>query len=376
MIFGVKHIKQDHKFIMEELFQTYQLSDILLKNRFVMAPLTRRRSENEHLAADEMVAQYYAQRASAGLIISEGSQISPEGYGYTGSPGCYSEEQIAGWKKVTKAVHEKEGKIFLQLWHVGPFSHPLLQPGGQLPLAASAIKPEGEVLTQEGHKTYVTPRALTEDEIYQTVEDFGQAASNAKEAGFDGVEIHGAHAYIIDQFIRDSTNQRTDDFGGSVENRARFLFLVLEKVIEAWGAGKTGIRLSPGIVKPGFDDSNPEKVYGHIIERLNDFNLAYLHLSEMISEDVRSNQTESSILPFYRKIYKGTLISCGGYTKQSAIQAVENGDADLIAFGKLFISNPDLVERYKVNASLNIPDKSTFYHGGSKGYTDYPFLEQ
>jgi len=360
---------------MEQLFQPYDLSGIELKNRFVMAPLTRRRAENEHLAADETTALYYTQRASAGLIISEGSQISPQGYGYTGSPGCYSDEQVAGWKKVTYAVHEKGGKIFLQLWHVGPFSHPLLQPDGQLPLAASAIKPEGEVLTQEGHKPYVAPRPMTEEDIYQTADDFGQAASNAKKAGFDGVEIHGAHGYIIDQFIRDSTNKRTDDFGGSVENRTRFLFLVIDKVIEAWGAEKTGIRLSPGMVRPGFDDSDHEKVYGHIVERLNDYQLAYLHLSEMITDKTRTKNPVTDILSFYRKIYNGTLISCGGYTKTTAIQVIEKGSADLIAVGKLFISNPDLVERYKMDAPLNKPDKTTFYHGDEKGYTDYPFLK-
>jgi N-ethylmaleimide reductase len=189
------------------------------------------------------------------------------------------------------------------------------------------------------------------------------------------VEIHAAHGYIIDQFIRDSTNKRTDDFGGSVENRARFLFLVLDKVIEAWGAEKTGIRLSPGLVRPGFDDSDPEKVYGHIVERLNDFDLAYLHLSEMIMDKTRTKKPKTDILSLYREIYNGTLISCGGYTKTTAVQAIENGSADLIAFGKLFISNPDLVERYKVDAPLNKPDKSTFYHGDEKGYTDYPFLK-
>lgn len=361
---------------MEKLFQSYKLSNIELSNRFVMAPLTRRRSDNEFLAPDETVALYYKQRASAGLIISEGSQISPQGYGYTGSPGCYSEKQVEGWKQVTKSVHDLGGKIFLQLWHVGPFSHPLLQPVGELPLAASGVKPDGEVLTREGHKEYVTPKPMTENEIYQTANDFAQAASNAKTAGFDGVEIHGAHGYIIDQFIRDSTNKRTDDFGGSVENRSRFLFLVLEKVIEAWSAETTGIRLSPGLVRPGFEDSDPEKIYGSIVERLNDYQLAYLHLSEMVSENFRTNHSDKSILPFYRKIYDGNLISCGGYTRQTAIQAIENEKADLIAFGKLFISNPDLTERFQINAELNMPDKSTFYHGGKEGYTDYPFLKK
>lgn len=361
---------------MEKLFQAYNLGSIELQNRIVMAPLTRRRAENEHLAPDETIALYYAQRASAGLIISEGSQISPVGYGYTGSPGCYSDEQIKGWKEVTKAVHEKGGKIFLQIWHVGPYSHPLLQPNGQLPVSASDVKPDGEVLTQQGHKTYVAPKPLTEGEIYQTIADFGKATANAKVAGFDGVEIHGAHGYLVDQFIKDGTNKRKDEFGGSVENRAKFLFLVLEKVIEAWSADKVGIRLSPGIVRPDAVESNPEKTYGYIVEKLNDYKLAYLHLSEMISADVRSNHPEKLILPFYRNLYKGNLISCGGYTRETAIQTIDKGDADLIAFGKLIISNPDLVERFKVNAPLNSYDKDTFYHGGKKGYVDYPFLKQ
>jgi N-ethylmaleimide reductase len=359
---------------MEKIFQPFKIADIKLSNRIVMAPLTRRRATNEFLAPDETIALYYAQRASAGLIVSEGSQISPQGYGYTGSPGCYSEQQIAGWKKVTKAVHKKGGKIFLQLWHVGPYSHPLLQPNGQLPVSASDVKPEGEVLTQEGHKNYVAPKPMTETEIFQTIDDFGQAAKNAKEAGFDGVEIHGAHGYIIDQFIKDGTNKRKDDFGGSVENRAKFLFLVLEKVIEAWSADRVGIRLSPGIVRPDAVESNPEKTYGYVVEKLNDYPIAFLHLSEMIPAKVRSNQAEKLILPFYRNLYKGNLISCGGYTRETAIQTIDKGEADLIAFGKAFISNPDLVERLIQKAPLTLPDKDTFYHGGKKGYVDYPSL--
>jgi len=361
---------------MEKLFQPFSLGSIKLQNRIVMAPLTRRRATNEYLAPDEIIVRYYEQRAGTGLIVSEGSQISPVGYGYTGSPGCYSNEQIKGWKEVTNAVHKKGGKIFLQIWHVGPYSHPLLQPNGQLPVSASDVKPEGEVLTREGRKPYVTPRPLKEAEIYQTIDDFGTATKNAKNAGFDGVEIHGAHGYIIDQFIKDGTNKRKDDFGGPVENRAKFLFLVLEKVIEAWSADRVGIRLSPGIVRPDAVESHPQKTYGYIVEKLNDYSLAYLHLSEMISPDVRSNQPEKLILPFYRKLFKGNLISCGGYTRETAIQTIDEGNADLIAFGKMIISNPDLVKRLETDAPLNPYDKDTFYHGGEKGYTDYPFLDE
>ena len=358
------------------LFDNFQLNNIKLNNRAVIAPLTRRRAENPALAADDMTALYYKQRASAGLIVSEGSQISPEAYGYTNSPGCYSKEQIAGWKKVTKAVHDKDGKIFLQLWHVGPYSHSLLQPDNKLPLSPSGVKPEGEVLTQEGHKEYETPRIMTIDEIYKTISDFGRGAKNAIEAGFDGVEIHGAHAYLIDQFIMDGTNKRQDEFGGSIENRSKFLFLVIEEILKNISSEKVGLRLSPKAVKVDASDSNPEKTYGYIINKLNDYNLAYLHISEMMSPETRLNKPEKSIIPFYRKIFKGALISCGGHSLESATRMLENNEADLIAFGKPFISNPDLVERFQKGAPLNEPDKSTFYHGGAKGYLDYPLMEK
>ncbi len=341
----------------------------------MIAPMTRRRAENPELAANDLIAEYYEQRASAGLIVTEGSQISPEGYGYTFSPGIYSKIQIDGWKKVTKAVHNRGGKIFLQLWHVGPFSHRLLQPGNKLPLSPSGVKPIGVVLTQAGHKPYEAPGIMTANEIYKTIEDFGRAAKNAIEAGFDGVEIHGAHAYLIDQFIMDGTNKRQDEFGGSIENRARFLFLVIDEILKNIPADKVGLRLSPKAVRPETFDSAPEKTYGYIVEKVNEYELAYLHISEMMSPETRLNNPEESIVPFYRKIYKGTLISCGGHGLESATHMLENNEANLIAFGKPFISNPDLVERFQKGAPLNEPDKSTFYHGGAKGYIDYPFLD-
>jgi N-ethylmaleimide reductase len=361
---------------MSKLFEPFKMGNLQLKNRTVMSPMTRRRAENPELAADEMIALYYRQRSSAGLIVSEGSQISPEAYGYTFSPGCYSQAQIEGWKKVTKAVHENDGKIFIQLWHVGRLSHPLLQPDGKLPLAPSAIKPEGQVLTQEGQKDYVTPRAMTTDEIYKTIRDFGQAAKNALEAGFDGVEIHGAHGYLVDIFILDGTNKRDDKFGGSIENRARFLFLILEEIQKYLKPSQIGLRLSPKSVRPDAVDSAPEKTFGYIIEKLNDYNLAYLHLSEMMSPETRINPDFKSIVPFYRNIYKETLISCGGHSRESANLMLENNEADLIAFGKPFISNPDLAERLQAGTPLTEPDKATFYHGGAKGYVDYPAREK
>lgn len=358
------------------LLQPFQLNNISLKNKMVMAPMTRRRAENPDLAADEMTALYYSQRSSTGLLISEGSQISPEAYGYTNSPGCYSDPQIAGWRKVTKAVHEKGGKIFLQLWHVGPFSHPSLQPGNQKPLAASPVKPSGEVLTPDGHKPYETSREMTTEEVYKTVKDFGNGAKNAIAAGFDGVEIHGAHGYIVDQFIMDGTNKRKDEYGGSIENRAKFLFLILDEILKYLPKEKVGLRLSPRAVRPEMSDSTPEKTYGYIIEKLNDYGLCYLHLSEFFSPEERVKHPEKSFIPFYRKIYNGTLISCGGHSLESANRMLDRNEADLIAFGKPLISNPDLAERFKSGAPLTEADKNSFYHGGKKGYVDYPFFSR
>jgi len=360
---------------MNKLFEPFSLTGLLLKNRIVMAPMTRRRAENDEFAPDEMTVLYYNQRSSAGLIVTEGSQISPEGYGYSFTPGCYSPSQIAGWKKVTNAVHENGGKIFLQIWHVGRLSHPLLQPGGKLPLAPSSIKPQGQVLTAEGHKDFETPKEMTQDEIHKTIRDFGQAAKNAKEAGFDGVEIHGAHGYLVDIFILDGTNKRKDEFGGSIQNRAKFLFLIIEEIRKHLEPGQIGLRLSPKSHRPDARDSNPEKTFGYIVEKLNDYHLAYLHLSEMISAETRQSSDFKSIVPFYRNLCKVTLISCGGHSLETAESMLENNEADLIAFGKPFISNPDLVERLKSGSPLAEPDKATFYHGGAKGYVDYPVWE-
>ncbi|MFW5758212.1 MAG: alkene reductase, partial [Bacteroidota bacterium] len=358
------------------LFQPFRLNDhITLNNRVVMAPLTRRRAENSALAADDTIALYYKQRASAGLIISEGSQISPQAYGYTNTPGCFTNYQIEAWKKVTHEVHKEKGKIFLQLWHVGPFSHKDLQPGNLPPLSASPIVPRGQVLTPQGKKNYESSRAMSEEEIQKTIMDFAKAAQNALISGFDGVEIHAAHAYLIDQFIMDGTNQRNDRFGGSVENRSRFLFMILEEILKTIPANRVGIRLSPKAVKEDMEDSQPFKTYGYIGDKLNDYHLAYLHLSEMMSVEERLKQNNNSIVPYYRKIYKGNLISCGGHTYQSAVDMLNKNMADLIAFGKPFISNPDLVDRMRKNIPLQQYDKDTFYHGGKKGYTDYPFYE-
>ncbi len=357
---------------MHKLFNPYTLGPAGLDNRIVMAPLTRRRASQPGLTANEMIAEYYVQRSGAGLIIAEGSQISPQGYGFTGSPGCYSPQQVSAWKEVTSSVHNAGGRIFLQLWHVGPWSHRLLQPGGRPPLSASEVKPQGEVLTPQGRLPYEYSMPMTNEDIHRTVKDFGKAAGNAMEAGFDGVEVHGAHSYLIDQFIMDGTNKRVDEFGGSLVNRARFLFMVLDEVVSIVSAGRVGLRLSPRQVKPGMADSEPEKTYGYIFKRLNDYSLAYVHISEMMSTEERLDDPGLSILPYYRDIYGGTIISCGGHSAESAKAVIDNGMADLIAFGKPFISNPDLVERMKKGQPLAEPDKDTFYHGGVRGYIDYP----
>ncbi|MFO7873391.1 MAG: alkene reductase [Bacteroidales bacterium] len=357
---------------MHKLFKPYKTGNLRLSNRVVMAPMTRRRATEPSLVANDLIANYYVQRASAGLIIAEGSQISPQAYGYTGTPGCHTPEQVEGWRKVTKRVHDTGGRIVLQLWHVGPFSHPLLQPEGKAPVAASAVRPQGEVLTPEGRLPYEASRPITREEIKATIKDFGHAAKNALDAGFDGVEIHGAHAYLIDQFIMDGTNQRTDEYGGPIENRTRFLFEVIEEVLKYAPPAKTGLRLSPKSVKPGMADSQPEQTYGTIMEKLNEYDLAFLHLSEMMTPEERLSEAVRSVVPYYRKIYHGTLISCGGHSGESAKRMLDQGHADLIAFGKPFISNPDLVRRLKEDLPLTEPDKETFYHGGPKGFVDYP----
>lgn len=358
------------------LFESYQLGDLEISNRIVMAPLTRRRATEPELKANDLIAMYYRQRASAGLIVAEGSQVSPWGYGFTGSPGCYSSAQVDGWKKVTRAVHEEGGKIFLQLWHVGPWSHRLLQPEGKSPMSASSITPAGEVLTPGGRLPYEASRAMTTDEIQDTIKDFGRGAQNAIEAGFDGVEVHGAHSYVIDQFIMDGTNKRDDLYGGGRENRSRLLFLVLDEILQHLPAHQIGLRLSPRQVKIGMADSSPEETYGYIVKRLNSYNLAYLHISEMMTPEERLKDPDRSVVPFYREIYEGRLISCGGHSRESALRMIDHGHVDMVAFGKPFISNPDLVRRLQLGAGLTEADKDTFYHGGPRGYVDYPFLDE
>lgn len=357
-----------------DLFTPIQLGRYTLPNRIIMAPLTRCRA-GEGSVPTSLNVDYYRQRASAGLIISEASQVSQQGQGYPATPGIYSPEQIAGWKLVTDAVHQQNGRIFLQLWHVGRSSHSSFQPGGALPVAPSAIAIEGELLTDQGMKPYETPRALERDEISGIVEQFRQGAENALEAGFDGVEIHGANGYLLDQFLRDGANKRTDDYGGSIENRARLQLEITEAVVGVWGNDRVGIRLSPSSTFNGMSDSNPEATFGYLVEQLNRFNLAYLHLLEPGESDLRHGG-HAVPTAYFRPIYRGNLMANWDYDQAKANAAIASGSADLISFGKAFIANPDLPERFKLNAPLNPPDPDTFYGGGEHGYTDYPTLKE
>lgn len=357
----------------KHLFSPVKLGRYELPNRIVMAPLTRNRA-GAGLAPRALNATYYAQRASAGLIVTEASQISPQGMGYPNTPGIYTPEQVAGWKLVTEAVHAQGGHIFLQLWHVGRISHPSLQPDGALPVAPSAIAPIGMAATLTGEQPFVTPRALETDEIPGLVQQYQQAAANALAAGFDGVEIHAANGYLIDQFLQDGSNQRSDQYGGSIENRIRFLLEVVEAVVGVWEADRVGVRLAPSGTFNNMADSNRKALFTAAVQALNPLGLAYLHLVEPRADaefDPANPDAEALSSHYFRSIYNGTLISAGGHSRESAQTTIARGDADLVAFGRLYISNPDLVKRFALNAPLNPYDRSTFYGGDEKGYTDY-----
>jgi N-ethylmaleimide reductase len=355
------------------LLSPYKLGNLELPNRVVMAPLTRNRA-GEGNVPGQLNATYYVQRASAGLIITEATQVSPQGLGYPSTPGIHSAEQVEGWKLVTDAVHQQGGRIFLQLWHVGRISHPDLQPDGALPVAPSAIAPKGEAATYEGPKPFVTPRALETSEIPEIVEQYRKGAENALQAGFDGVEVHGANGYLLDQFLRDGTNHRTDEYGGSIENRARLLLEVTEAVTGVWGAERVGVRLSPSGTFNDMHDSNPLATFGYAAEALNRFGLAYLHIVEVNEADLRHGGTEVPTRHL-RDRFTGTLMVNGGYNSDRANAVLGKKEADLVSFGTLFLANPDLPQRFALNAPLNPPDPTTFYGGGEKGYTDYPFWQ-
>jgi N-ethylmaleimide reductase len=341
-----------------------------LANRLVMAPLTRNRAGAGNVP-QPMNVEYYRQRASAGLIITEGAQISATAVGYLATPGIHSAEQIAGWKLVTDAVHSRGGKIFLQLWHCGRVSHPSLQPGGILPVAPSAILPASQTFTPSGWQPLVTPRALETAELPGIVADYRQAAQNCVAAGFDGVEIHAANGYLLDQFLRDGSNQRTDAYGGSLENRCRLLLEVTEAVTGVWGADRVGVRFSPINSFNDMRDSDPQKTFDYTASALNAFDLAYLHGMEL---DFGTGKKPDFDFAQFRRCFKGRYMANGGYDKVRADAALASGYADLVAFGALFIANPDLPERFAKDTPLNAPDPSTFYGGDEKGYIDYPFL--
>lgn len=356
------------------LFSPIQLGRYTLPNRIVMAPLTRNRAIAGNVP-HELNALYYEQRASAGLIIAEATQVCPEGQGYPATPGIHSAEQVEGWKLVTQAVHAKGGRIFLQLWHVGRISHPDLQPNGQLPVAPSAIAPQGMASTYEGEKPFVTPRALETHEIPGIVEQYRKGAEHALAAGFDGVEIHNANGYLLDQFLRDGVNHRTDRYGGSIENRVRLPLEVVEAVVGVWGADRVGIRISPSSTFNDMSDSNPEAHFSYFVEQLNRYDLAYLHVLEPSESDLRHGGIAVPTRHF-RPLYKGLLMVNWDYDMEKGNAVIASGEADLVSYGQLFIANPDLPERFKLKASLNKPNPATFYGGTAEGYTDYPTLQE
>lgn len=360
----------------EKLFRSVQLGLRELENRIAMAPMTRNRAHNEENAPTDLHVEYYSQRAGAGLIISEGAQISEQAQGYVDTAGIHSEEQIEGWSKVLDAVHGKAGVMYCQLWHVGRMSHKSLL-DGKSPLSSTAQRAEDEVLTEDGYQQASPPRVLSPEEIEVVVSEYREAASNAREAGFDGVQVHAANGYLIEQFLHDSINDRGDEYGRTIENRSRFLFEVLDAVIDEVGANKVCLRLSPSNLKHTDNDSNSKELYQYIIEKLNEeYSLALLELLEPLTDVSTRPDLAQNVLNYYGPFYDGPLMTNGGYDRESAIEVVEEGKADMVAFGRKFIANPDLVERLRLDAPLNEPDEDTFFGGGARGYVDYPTLDE
>ena len=360
---------------MTDLFTPLTAGPFELPHRVVMAPMTRNRAGDGN-APHALNATYYQQRADAAFIVTEASQICPEGMGYPGTPGIYSDAQIDGWREVTDAVHEAGGRIFLQMWHVGRISHPDLQPDGKDPVAPSAIRPAGDAMMLSGMKPFVTPRALEAAEIEDLVEQYRVAAKNADMAGFDGVEVHGANGYLLDQFTRDSTNTRDDDYGGSVENRCRFPLAVTDAVVDVWGADRVGYRISPFQPYNDISDSDPAATFGYLAGELAKRNLLYLHMVEMGDERGEGSFPENRhpLFANLREIWPNVLITNGGYDRSMSDAVIGAGLADMVAFGAPYLANPDLAERLLTGAPYNEPDRATFYGGGTKGYTDYPAL--
>jgi N-ethylmaleimide reductase len=355
-----------------DLLTPFNLGTLALPNRVVMAPMTRNRAGPGEVPGD-LAVKYYTQRAGAGLIITEGTQISQQGQGYPGTPGIFSKDQVDAWKRITDSVHAAGGRIFVQLWHVGRISHPSLQPDGAVPVGPSAIRPSGEAFTLQGMQPFVVPHALEISEIEHIVEDYRIAAINAKHAGFDGVELHGANGYLVDQFLRDKTNQRSDRYGGSATNRARFLVEATEALVGVWGGDRVGVRLAPTNPFNDIADSNPAATFGVAVDQLKRFGLAYLHIVQPLPSDPIA-AGEPPDIKFFRRIWSGTLVGNKGYDLARANAALRDGIVDLVSFASLFLANPDLPERFRRGAALNTPDPTTFYTGAEKGYIDYPAL--
>lgn len=349
---------------MTSLFSELKVGALTLSNRVIMAPLTRSRASGTGRVPNDLMVQYYEQRATAGLILTEATAVTPMGVGYANTPGIWSPEQVEGWKKITTAVHAKGGKIFMQLWHVGRISHPMFL-NNELPVSASAIKPSGHVSIVRPQKEYVTPRALETREIAGIIESYRQGAENAKLAGFDGVELHAANGYLIEQFLYDGTNQRTDQYGGSIENRARLLLEVTEALISVWGADRVGVHLSPRGDSHDMKDSNLKDTFHYVATELGKRKIAFIF--------AREHQGEGSIGEDLKKAFGGVYIANEKFTKEAAEEALKNGQADAVAFGLGFIANPDLVDRFKENWPLNEVNFNTVYGSGAEGYTDYPF---
>jgi N-ethylmaleimide reductase len=354
------------------LLEPFRLGPIQLPNRMVMAPLTRNRAPGG--TPNALMVKYYSQRAGAGLIVTEGTQVGPLGQGYQDTPGIYTDAQRDGWRGVTEAVHEAGGRIFAQLWHVGRVSHSYYH--GKQPVSSSAVAPPGSAYTPDGMKPYETPHALTEDEIRSVVAEFRRAAEVAHEAGFDGVELHGANGYLIDQFLQSGVNQRTDAYGGTPAARLRFLWEILDAATSVWPSERVGVRLSPAGGTNGIHDANPVETFSHVAGRLNERGLAYVHVIEAPVGTSGPDEREVCSTALVRESYHGTVITAGGYTPESAERTLEKGCANLVAFGRSFIANPDFVERVRTGAPLNEPDRTTFYAGGAHGYVDYPAMNE
>jgi 2,4-dienoyl-CoA reductase-like NADH-dependent reductase (Old Yellow Enzyme family) len=351
---------------MPTLFDPLTAGELKLRNRILMSPLTRCRAVDRRIP-NELMLEYYTQRASAGMILTEATAVTPMGVGYPNTPGIWNDEQVEAWSRITRAVHDRGGVIVCQLWHVGRISDPVYLPDGQLPVAPSAIKPSGWVSLVRPQREYVTPRALELDEIRGVIASYRQGAENARRAGFDGVEIHGANGYLLDQFLQDSSNRRTDRYGGSVENRARLMLEVTDACVDVWGAGRVGMHIAPRGDSHDMGDSNRAATFGYLARELGRRKIAFLVAREALAE--------GRLGPMLKKEFGGVYVANERFTRDQAEQVIERGEADAVAFGVLFIANPDLPRRFRENAALNVPRKDLFYTSGPEGYTDYPFLD-